>query len=468
MWLFVSRTFVQIITPVRLIVLARLLSPRDFGLFGVVLLSLAVLEIVSNPEMRLALIQRTHPSEKHLNTAWVVNVIRGIVLSVILFFSSSLIADFFNEPRAKELLQFLSAFFILDGFKNIGIIYLKKELNFSRSEIYETAGVLTEVVVTIVAAFLLKSAWALVLGKVAGSLVLFVSSYIIHPFRPKLEAGYRELKDLFSFGLWIQGGNVLSFITNYGDDTFVGRILGAKFLGFYQMAFQVVSFTEKMFLKTISPVIFPALSKLKDNLSKFRKGFLRIFELRSAFMLPATMGLALLTPQIVSVVLGEKWMAIVPVLRILCFSKLVSSISMDSHFEAIGKPSLGLYKNSIKIVVMLAFLYPLTVHFGIAGTAVAVLLGWVVSTPFWFYYSLRILKVKLGALLTKLLPSTVGTIIMILGLFPLKHLMAEIEWLQLSFLIVFGAILYLAVELFFWRVWKKGPVGYLIMIKNNI
>lgn len=467
-WSAISKNLFRLLGLARTVVLARLLAPEDFGLFGIVLLSLSALETISRPGFELALIQKKENSDKHLNTAWTIQLIRGLALALVLFFSASLIANFFDEPKARILVQVLAISQLFRGIRNIGIIYFKKELDIHKQLLYELTGALSNTTVAIFVAVLLRNVWALVFGNLSSGLVLLIMSYVLHPYRPKLEINYRRLKGLYSFGLWVQANSLLFFVTSKGDDAFLGKVMGTTSLGLYQMAFRISCFIGRIFSKVIGVVIFPALSKLQDNMPKFREGFLKMFELEFSLILPMSVGMAILAPHLVDVLLTEKWMSIVPALRLLCVSSFINYSTRGSPLAALGKPNLLLYRNLIRVGIIFATIYPLTVHFGIVGTAMAVVLGWIVSLPFWIYYSVKLIKIRASQWLTRLLPSIAGTCIMSLGIFILKSAMSKIGLAELTTLVLFGVISYLGIELFIWWQWKSGLMKNLLLVKKHM
>jgi len=255
-WVFALRITDQLFGLARLIILARLLAPADFGLFGIALLAMSALETFSQTGFSAALIQKNEDIKPYLDTAWTVQLIRGTILALILFAVAPHIAAFFDAPAAKSILQVIGLSVLFQGFTSVGVIYFQKELEFHKQFAYMFSGALVNAGVAILAAFLLRSVWALVFGLLAGNLMRMVVSYFIHPYRPHIHFSRKQFKELFGFGKWIFGSSMLVFLITQGDDIFVGRLLGIAALGFYQLAYRISNMPTTEITHVISQVTF--------------------------------------------------------------------------------------------------------------------------------------------------------------------------------------------------------------------
>jgi O-antigen/teichoic acid export membrane protein len=140
-------------------------------------------------------------------------------------------------------------------------------------------GISTNFIVAVVAAIVLRSVWALVLGLLAEKVVSIIVSYLIHPYRPHLSKDIEKAKELFGFGRWILGSSILAFVGKHIDDIFVGRVLSAMALGFYQMAYRISNMLETEITQVISSVAFPAYAKIQDQQTRLQKAYFRIMRL---------------------------------------------------------------------------------------------------------------------------------------------------------------------------------------------
>jgi O-antigen/teichoic acid export membrane protein len=272
-WVFSLRIVQLLFNLGRLIILARILAPHDFGLMGIALLTMATLETFSQTGFQAALIQKKEDIRSHLDAAWTVLILRGFILFTILYLVAPYAAVFFNAPEAKPIIQVIAFSILLQAFTNIGVIYFQKELEFNKEFKYQFAGTLTDFIVAVSAVLILRNVWALVFGLLAGNAARCFVSYLIHPYRPHLSFDLGKAKELFGFGKWILGSSILFFLIMQGDDIFVGKFLGATMLGFYQLAYRISNMPATEITHVISQVTFPAYSKLQDNIPKLREAY---------------------------------------------------------------------------------------------------------------------------------------------------------------------------------------------------
>ncbi len=391
-WIFLLRVVQQLFSLARLVILARVLSPQDFGLMGIALLSMATLETFSQTGFQQALIQKKCDIESYLNSAWTFLILRSFLLFTILYLIAPYAAVFFDSPEAKPIIQVIGISVIFQAFTNIGVIYFQKELEFNKQFIYQLSGTLTDFIVAVVAAFILKNVWAIVFGLLAGNAAMFITSYLIHPYRPHLSFDIGKAKELFGYGKWILGSTILVFLATQGDDILVGKLLGITSLGFYQMAYRISNLPATEITHMISQVTFPVYSKIQDDIPKLREAYLRILLFTTLISFPITVLIFVLAPDFTMIFLGEKWMSMVPTMQVLVFAGLVRSIAATTGpiLYAVGKPRIDTKWQMIRLVVIAIFIYPFTSKWGILGASIVVFLSVFISN---FGFSLSVIKI---------------------------------------------------------------------------
>jgi len=374
-WVFSLRLVQQTFGLTRTIVLARLLSPEDFGLFGIALVTLSALDTFSQTGFKQALIQKKGDIEPYLDTAWSLGIIRGLLIAAILFFAAPYAALFFKAPPAELILKVIGISLILQSLTNITVIYFEKELEFHKFFYYQFIGTIVDVIVAISAAILFRSVWALILGLLAGNLTRCIISYLIDPYRPRFYLNVLKAKELFKFGKWILGSSVLVFLLTQGDDLFVGKLLGATALGFYQVAYKLSNLPATEISQVISQVSLPAYSKIQDNVPKLRAAYLKILQITAFLSFPVAGLIYTLAPDFTKLFLGAKWMPIVPTMRVLACRGIIRSLvgTISPLFISIGKPSIVTKLQAIQTILLYILIYPLTLHWHITGTSLAVL-----------------------------------------------------------------------------------------------
>ena len=380
-WVFTLRIADRLFQLIKTIILARLLSPNDFGMFAIALLVLSIFGTFTQTGSQQALIQKKGEIKSYLNTAWTIGLIRGFLITVAVFFLARPAALFFATPDAELILRIIGISIVLQSLNNIAVLYFTKELEFQKFFKYQFLGTIADVAVSITAVFLLKSVWALVLGMLAGDLVRCIMSYVINSYRPRLQFNKTQARELFRFGKWIAVTSILIFLIINGDDIFVGKMLGVVMLGFYQMAYKISNTPTTEITLVISQISFPAYSKLQDNLPRLRDTFVRILKLTAFISFPLAAFIFILAPEFTLLFLGEKWMPIVPAMRILVMAGALRSLvgSTCSIFRAIGKPKTETVWQVVRLSIIVILIYPLTAMYGISGTSVVILLSTFIS-----------------------------------------------------------------------------------------
>ncbi len=450
------------------IVYARLLSPNDFGLVGIALIFIAAVDAFSKTGVEAALIQRKENYNEYLDAAWTMQIIRGTIIFSIFFIMAPYIANFFDAPRATNIIRIMGFTFLFQSFRNIGIVFFRKDLEFRKQFLLKALPVIFGVVIGVSAAFILRNVWALIIGSLVRGGGEFLLSYILHSYKPRFKIDLQQFKKLFTFGRWIFLSAILFFLTARADNLIAGKILGVTALGFYAYSYNFVDKTIIRISKAFSGVTFPAFSKIQDDIPKVINGFIKTLEVLSFFTFLIAMGIFVLCPEFVTLFLGNKWMPIVPVVRILCVSNVLLSIRPSSHFVALRRPNLPFYVNGTRAIFMLISIIPLTLYCGIKGTALGVLIGIIFSLPLWFYYTYQLLHVGCKEILNKLLPIAIGAGFAGFIVWNLKTLFTHIGLVEFFGLVFGTVILYFCIEIFFWKAWRRGPIGSLYYLKKSV
>ena len=454
-WAFALRAVNRAFSFVRLIILARVLAPEDFGLMGIALLTMATLDTFSQTGFQAALIQKKDDIKSYLDAAWTVLILRGSILFAILYIIAPFAAHFFNAKEAEVIIRVIGLSFLIQAFTNIGVIYFEKELEFNKFFIYSFFGTLSDFVVAVSAALILKNVWALVFGSLAGSTAMCITSYFIHPYRPKFDFHLGKAKELFGFGKWILGSSILIFLITQGDDIFVGKLLGTTALGLYQLAYRISNMPATEITHVISQVTFPAYSKLQDNLPKLREAYLRTLQLTAFLSFPIAGLIFVLAPDFTRIFLGEKWMPMVPAMQVLVFAGLVRSIAATTGpiFHAVGKPKIDTIWQIVRLSVLATLIYPFTIKWGILGASIVVFLSIFVSNIGFCLKAIKITKCDTKNFVNTMSSSLIGSVLAVLVVSGLRSMMDTGIWEFIIFtcmgVITYLIIIYLLDKLFF-------------------
>jgi len=450
-WVFFLRIVNRGFSLIRLIILARILSPSDFGLMGIALLTMSTLETFSQTGFQAALIQKKEDIKSYLNSAWTVLILRGFILFIILYFIAPYAAIFFKAPEAKPIIRVIGFSILFRAFINIGVIYFQKELEFSKQFIYQFSGTLADFIVAISAVLILRNVWALVFGSLAGNMVRCFMSYLIHPYRPHLSKDLGKVKELFGFGKWILGSSILVFLVTQGDDIFVGKVLGTTALGFYQLAYRISNMPATEITHVISQVTFPAYSKLQDNILKLREAYLKVLQVTTFLSFPLAGLIFILAPDFTKIFLGEKWMPMVPAMQVLVFAGLLRSIQATTGtiFHAIGKPKIDTRWQIVRLVIIAALIYPFITKWGILGASIAVFLSIFVMTIGCSFKVVKITGCGLKNFGKVIGLPLINGMVMVLSVFILKTYINTTGIFNFVLLLSVGILIYLVIVYIF-------------------
>ncbi|MFC2071731.1 lipopolysaccharide biosynthesis protein [Chloroflexota bacterium] len=365
-WSISFQVVYRLLSMARIVVLARLLVPQDFGLVGMAMLGMEMLQALTRTGFDAALIQRSGDITSYLDTAWTVQVLKGIIQAGVLFLSAPFIATYFNAPDAQPVIQVIAATSMIKAFDNMGTIYFFKDLQLHKQFVHQTGRFIAGMVVAIPLAFLLRNVWALVFGVLAGDFAGLLLSYTLHPYRPRFCLHFQKAKQLFSFGRWVFLSMLITYLASQIDRIVVGKLLGAVSLGLYQMSRTISTTATNEVSVAIGWVAFPAYAKLQNNLLQLRQAFLRIWETTACISLPAAVMLFLLADEVIRVILGPQWLPAVTIVKILAIAGFISSLISGGvpMFKGVGRPRLEMQLTLLKVVVTIALIYPLTTLWG--------------------------------------------------------------------------------------------------------
>lgn len=414
---------------IRTVVLARLLTPADFGLFGIALLTQQTLNVFLQIGVDAKLIHEADDTERLLDSAWTIKVAKAVLVAGGLLLVAPLVARFFDAPRATPLIRVLSAVVLVQGFQNIGVVYFRKELELSKQFALEFSSSLMNLLVAVPAALILGSAWALLMGLLAMSVTKLLLSYILHAYRPALEFSRRKIGEIVDFGKWIFGSSTLMFAATQGDDILLGRWLGATSLGVYQVAYRISNAVATEVTHVISGVTFPAYAKLQSRPQRLRDGFLATLNVTAMFVVPLAAAIILFIPDFVRHVIGTQWTNAVGPVRILALAGLIRAFSAcwGPMYLARGRTQKPFWKQLLRALFTLGPAYPLTMAFGIEGMSFCVLLGIGAALVYdlWWSGTQEEVGIGIGELWRAASGPMLGTVIASLSVIGARHVSGE-------------------------------------------
>jgi PST family polysaccharide transporter len=305
------------------VVLARLLTPADFGLAAAALMVVGFSAIFSELGIGPAVVQRPDLQTAHLRAGFTVSILLGVLLAVLTWVSAPVVAAFFRLDGLTPLLRALAFVFPLQGLAVVADSLLQREFRFRCLGILEMVSlVLGYGVVGVILAALDYAAWALVGAHLAQTVVRTGLLLVLrpHPAWPLLER--RACTDLLYFGGGYTAGRLSNYLAGQGEHLVIGRWLGAAALGVYGRAYQLMAAPAVLFGNVLDRVLFPAMAHVQDDPKSLAAAYRRASSLIALVILPTSAVLVALAPEVVRVLLGPEWPAVVLPLQILCVGML--------------------------------------------------------------------------------------------------------------------------------------------------
>jgi O-antigen/teichoic acid export membrane protein len=353
------------------LVLARVLTPTDFGLVAMAMAVVALLELMGAFGFESALIQRQNTDRSHYDTAWTFNVMFGVAISIMLLVMAMPAADFYREPRLALMLPALAVGALIGGFENIGTVAFRKELDFRKEFKFLLAKRLAAFTVTITLALTFQSFWALIAGTVTGKLMAVFISYRLHPYRPRLTLAARD--DLLHFSKWIFISNLIQFLHSRSTDFILGRTVGSHGLGVYNIASEIAAMPSTELIAPLNRAVYPAYARLAGARDQLWERFLEVFGIICLLAFPVAVGLYCLSDLVVSLLLGAQWQEAVPIMQIAGLSGLLVALQSNMYLVilAMGQPKANTLLSGGLLLVSLPAVILASLQYGVLGAAYA-------------------------------------------------------------------------------------------------
>jgi PST family polysaccharide transporter len=370
-WMAGARAAVRALGLISTLVLARLLVPEDFGIIAMATSIAAGLELLTLFGFDMALIQRKALTRDDYDSAWTLNTLLGLGVAALLVLGAGAGAAFYREPRLETVITLLAIQYAVKNAANPGTVDFRRNLDFRWEFVTQVIPKLGGVVLTIPLAFWLRDYRALIAGMILTSFVSCGMSYVVHPHRPR--PCLKGAGELFRFSRWLLLNNLITFFRNRGSTFIIGRIMGSSSLGIYGLAYEVSNMPTTEMVAPINRVLGPTYVKVREDPDLLRSTFRSTFGLITILILPVSIGLAAVADPLVRVVLGDKWLATIPLISLLAFSGAgnLMQTNTGSVHTAIGQPRFITLTGLIHVSTLLPAIIFGTRHFGLVGAAAA-------------------------------------------------------------------------------------------------
>lgn len=445
-WSGISMGVITTLNFVTLAILARLLSPSDFGLMGMVMVVIGFAQAFADMGLSNAIIHRQKVVESHLSSFFWINVLSGIVLFVSILLVRPVVVIYFKQAALSNYLVFAAFIFLITPVGQLFTTLLRKELRFKTLSKIEIASTVVYSVSTISLAIAKFGVLSLIFGQLIRS--LFTVGILFFIFRrtwlPRLHFSIKEIKSYLSFGAFQMGERTVNYLSANIDYIIIGRFLGPAALGFYTLAYRLITFPLNKINPVITRVAFPAFSKIQDDNTRMRRGYCKAINYISVLSFPMLAGMLVVAPEFIRLVYGAKWAPSIIVVQIFCLVGVFKSLGnpIGSVLLAKGRADIGFYW-TVFALIMVSLAVVVGVNWGIVGVAVAIL---ILQVPFFFIIQPivnRLIDLKFRQYFKAIQSPFICSVIMAAGVISLKIILVNVNMPSLLITtILAGAIIY--------------------------
>jgi len=384
----------RLIQLVALAITTRLLTEQDFGMLAVVTAAILLLERLTTFGLDAALIQSREINTSMLNVAWSYQFVRNLVLGMATFGAAPWLASAFHEPASTDLIQVAALAFPITGLRNIGLVELRRRMDFRRLGYCDLVPATAHAVASVALTLVLKDVWALVYATLVMAAVGTLVSYQYSPHRPRFEFRWSTARPLFGFGLCLLGNTFLQTLREQGVVLLLTRSVTTETLGVYNRA---VAFSFNLFVQAQAMywrVMFPALASLQTRPDQIRSVWRRMTLLAATVAVPVLIVFTLTVPTAVRWVLGENWVPMVSTMQWFGVHAALLAVSSPSEvlFQAVGRPILGTRLQVLNTMILALLIGPGMQWLGLAGVALAFAVAAALVTPLTLWMAHRLTR----------------------------------------------------------------------------
>lgn len=395
LWSSFEKLSVQTIQFIIGIILARLLNPSEYGIIGILLVFISFMQVFIDSGFSKALIQTKDKSKIDYSTVFFTNGIISVFCFLILWFSSSLLADFYNNKaliiysRVIGLVLFFNALYVIPN------TILTIKLDFKALAKINFLANLISGIIAIILAYFDYGVWALIWQQVIRAIILVYLSWFFVRWKPLFVFSTDSFKRLFAFGSKLLYASLLGIIVNNFTNLFIAKLSSTKNLGYYTRGTQFTDVVYGTTSSVLDSVLLPVFSKSQNDLPLLVSYFKSFIRSVSLVIVPIFFMLAFISKPLVILVLTEKWLPVVPIMQVFCFARLITIIAglNITVLYAIGRSDLVLKQQMLKIIIRVVFLV-LALKFGLFYIAIAELLSTIVHFFINTYYPGKIMKIN--------------------------------------------------------------------------
>nr|WP_294941660.1 lipopolysaccharide biosynthesis protein [uncultured Mucilaginibacter sp.] len=382
------------------LILAKLLFPSQFGLVGMAVVFTGFVQVLNDLGVGAALVQRKAEDlrNEHFHTAFWVGVIWSVFLYLVMSLGvARLAAIFYHEPMLRQIIPVLSIGILFSPVNLVHKAQLTKQMNFKKLAFIDNTSIILAGTISLVMALMGAGVWSLVFNSVATVLIAMPLFFNATRWKPSLIMEKQAFKDVFGFGVYTTGSNILNYLYNNIDYLLIGKLLGASSLGIYTLAFVLTDTFRSRLMAVINNVMYPIYGKKQGDPESLKRYYLKVILFNCLCIFPIMVYFIVSGEQFVVKIFGAKWGETVTPLQILSLGVMLHILVSGNTalLRGLGKPGLEMKQQVLKALIFLPSLAVGIYYYGITGAAWAILLNKVVVVLFAQYTFNYLIPIKI-------------------------------------------------------------------------
>lgn len=464
LWSSIERFSIQGVHFLVTLVLARILTPTDFGLIGMLLIFITIAQSLVDSGFSMALIRKQNRNNIDNSTVFYFNIVTSLFVYLLLYASAPFVSSFFRESQLTELMRVLCLVVIFNSFSIIQRVQYTASVNFKVQAKATTIAAVMSGVVGIVFAIYGAGVWALVFQQLSSAFFNTLLLWYYSNWRPIVAFSWKSFKELYLFGFNLMFVGIIESLYQNSYQIFIGKFFNTASLGHFTQAKTIANFPSTNISGIIGRVTYPVMSSIQDDNKRLSDVYRQLARVIAFGVFPLMCGLAALAFPTIEVLIGDQWHFAAILMVPLSFSFMfypIHAINMNV-LQVKGKSKLYLKSEMIKKVISIAFLVG-TIPFGIIVMCYGRIISSVLTLLVNMYYTSKQVEVSLYALVMDLMPA----LLLSLGMFGIVHSVAAVVqnvYLQLGIGVIVGAIIYIGGA--FFLKFKEFDYIFLLIKKN--
>mgnify|MGYP002571252319 FL=1 len=469
-WRFAERCGAQLVTFVVSIVLARILSPDDYGTVALVTVFTTILQVFVDSGLGTALIQKKNADDLDFSSVFYFNFVVCLVLYAGMFFAAPIIASFYNDLTLIPIIRVISLTIVISGIKGIQQSFVSRNMLFKRFFFSTLGGTIFSAILGVAMAYAGCGVWAIVAQQLSNTAIDTLILWLTVKWRPKKMFSWERLKTLFSFGWKLLISSLLDTVYSNLRSLVIGKMYSPSDLAYYNQGDKLPSTVITNINTSIASVLLPTLASKQDDRKQLKNMTRRAIKTSTYIIAPLMMGLAFCAPPIVRLILTEKWVPCVPYLRIFCITYMFYPIHTANlnAINATGRSDYFLKLEIAKKVIGMILLL-VTMRISVMAMAYSLLVSMVTSMVINSWPNKKLLKYSFKEQIIDILPDIfiaifMGVVVSIIYIFNLSDVMTLAIQIPLGVIVYIGLSIIFKIEEF---QYLKNMAEEMVKIKKN-